>query len=453
MFKFREYQNELIKKGISKCLNKGFCYLSMEVRTGKTLTALGIASGLGGAKKRVVFITKLKAFDSIKADVATLSAESINVEIINYESIHKLDLETHVDVWILDEAHKLGAFPKPAGKVKDLRKYIHKHSSVIFLSGTPTPESGSQVFHQMFVLGTRSPFEEVNFYKWAKKHCNITERPINGFKIKNYKDCHFDIKKLGFLSYSQKQAGFKNEIKEHFLTVEMSSTTKKIIETLKKDKIFRGKEDVILADTGAKEMQKIHQLSSGTCILDESGDSKIIDESKALFIKQNFKDEKIAIFYKFKAELEMLKKHFDITQDIEEFNTTDKVIALQFVSGREGVKLNKADCIVAFNIDFSATTYFQFRDRMTTIERQISDVYFIISDCGIEKQVYKAVSKKKDFTTRFYNQIKTNERTTISNKNNKGLRKEGLFCTEFNENQQKRNTRPVGSEGQQNLFY
>jgi len=152
-------------------------------------------------------------------------------------------------------------------------------------------------------------------------------------------------------------------------------------------------------------MQKIHQLSSGTCILEESGKSIIIDESKASFIKDYFKDQKIAIFYKFQAELELLKKHFDITQNIEEFNTTDKTLALQFLSGREGVKLDKADSLVFYNIDFSATTYWQARDRMTTIDSKVGDVYWIFSDCGIEKEIYNAVSKKKNFTSRFYEKL------------------------------------------------
>jgi len=408
-FKLRDYQKEIIDKGFKQCLKKGWCYLSMEVRTGKTLTALGIAAALGGVKKRVVFVTKKKAIESIESDVKLLNNNSINVEVINYESLHKLDLKTHIDIWILDEAHKLGQIGKPSSKTKLLRNIIHGHSSVIFLSGTPTPENGSQIFHQMYVLGLKSPFVGLNFYKWAKEYCFITQKMINGFMVKDYTDCHFDINKLNFLSYSQKEAGFKNEIIEHFLKVEMNKTTKHIIKKLRKDKVFKGKTDVILADTAVKEMQKIHQLSSGTCILEESGKSIIIDESKALFIKDYFKDEKIAIFYKFKAELEMLNKHFDITQDIEEFNTTNKTIALQFVSGREGIKLEKADSIVAINIDFSATTYFQFRDRMTTIERLKSNVYFIISDCGIEKQIYNAVSKKKNFTNRFYERIELSE--------------------------------------------
>lgn len=448
VLKFRDYQLKGIEHGFKQCLSRRWCYLAYEVRTGKTLTALGIAAKLGGQKKRVVFVTKLKAINSVESDVKLLNDKSINVEVINYESLHKLDLSTHVDVWILDEAHKLGGFPKPSQKTKLLRQIIHKYSSVIFLSGTPTPESTAQIFHQMYVLGEKSPFFGDNFYQWANKYCKIIEKRFgHGYSVKDYSDCFFDVKELKMLSYTQKEAGFKNEIREHFINVEMLPITKKIIKTLRKDKIFKGKEDVILADTSVKEMQKIHQLSSGTCILDESEKSIIIDESKAITIKEKFKHKKIAIFYKFKAELEMLKKHFDITNNVDEFNTTDKVIALQFVSGREGMKLSKADCLVYFNIDFSATTYWQARDRMTTIDREYSDVYYIVSDCGIERQIYKTVVQKKNFTLQHY------ERTTISIENNKEIRSGGMVLPETNKDEQKRNNRHSCDEAQLGLFY
>lgn len=444
----RPYQVKGIEHGVRQCLDRGWTYLAYEVRLGKTLTALGIADRLGGAKKRVVFVTKKKAISSIENDVKTLNSKSIKVEVINYESLHKLDMNVHVDIWIIDEAHRLGGFPKPSKATKQLKDLIHLHSSVIFLSGTPTPESNSQIFHQLYVLGEKSPFVGYTFYQWAKINCNIKEQYFgHGYPVKDYSDCHYDINKLDLLTYSQKQAGFDNEINEHFVNIEMLPITKKIISTLKKDKIYRGKNDVILADTMVKEMQKIHQLSSGTCILEESGDSIIIDESKAIFIKNNFNDYKLAIFYKFKAELELIKKHLDITTDIDEFNNSDKHIALQFVSGREGIKLDKADMIVSLNIDFSATTYFQFRDRMTTQERKESDVYWLFSDCGIEKYVYKAVSNKKNYTKQYY------ERATIPKKDNTHPGERGLLRDKANKNEQKRNTRPTGIERQGDLFH
>jgi hypothetical protein len=419
MFKLRDYQEAPVEEGFKQCLSRGWCYLSMEMRTGKTLTALSIAARLGGFPKRVVFITTARNIRSkaIQKDIDLLNDPSINVEVINYESIHKIDMKIHVDIWIIDEAHKIGAFPKPSVRAKWLKQNIHKHSSVIYLSGSPTPESYSQVFHQLWILGEKSPFLEVNFYKWAAVHCNITLKYTgHGYPVKDYKDCKYPMDSLMFIPMTQEQAGFKNKLQEHFVDVKMSETTRHIIKTLKKDKIFQGANDVILADTGAKEMQKIHQLGSGTCILDESHKAKIIDPSKAVFLKENFKDEKLAIFYKFKEELEMLKEYFDITQDQDEFNNTDKHIALQFVSGREGAKLDQADCIIAFNIDFSATTYFQFRQRMVTIEREVSDIYYLMSDCGIEKDIYDAVKKKKNYTLSHYK--KTNKEVETKNTQN-----------------------------------
>ena len=396
-FKFRDYQVDIIRKGTDQVKAKGWCYLAMEVRTGKTLTSLGIAQNIGG---RVCFVTKKKAISSIENDIALLGSDNIHVEVINYESVHKVNKPSLVDIWILDEAHKLGAFPKPSQRTKKLRSMIK--GDVIFLSGTPTPESISQIFHQMWVLGDRSPFARYrNFYRWSDAHCNVYEIDFGYAKVKQYDKCHFDVAKLNFLSYSQKEAGFKNTIREHFLEVEMNEQTKELIKRLKRDKVIMGKTEDILADTGAKEMSKVHQLSSGT-VKFESGNTMIVDWSKARFIANYFKGKKIAIFYKFKAELEMLSEVFDVTQDVEEFNNTEKVICLQFVSGREGIKLNQADCLVFLNIDFSATTYFQARDRMTTIDRKESDVYYIVSDCGIEREVYKAVQNKKDYTLRHY---------------------------------------------------
>jgi hypothetical protein len=126
----------------------------------------------------------------------------------------------------------------------------------------------------------------------------------------------------------------------------------------------------------------------------------VIDTSKAEFIRDKFKGKKIGIFYKFRAELDALKKVFadSLCTDLDTFNSTDKHIALQIVSGREGISLRKADALVYYNIDFSATSYWQSRDRMTTKDRLKNDIYWVFAEKGIESQIYKMVTKKKDYT-------------------------------------------------------
>jgi hypothetical protein len=201
------------------------------------------------------------------------------------------------------------------------------------------------------------------------------------------------------LTYTQKEAGFVSEINEHFMTVEMKPSTYLIIDRLTNDLIIEGKTGVVLADTSVKLMQKIHQMYSGT-VKFEDGSRIAFDDSKALAIKERFAGKKIAIFYKFIAELDLLKECFGdkITQNLEEFNLTDKWIAYQYQRGREGINLSKADNIVFYNIDYSALSYWQSRDRLTTIDRKENNVYWVFANRGIEWQIYKSVKNKKNYT-------------------------------------------------------
>tara|TARA_R100000664_G_C2753712_1_gene141152 strand:+ start:863 stop:2092 length:1230 start_codon:yes stop_codon:yes gene_type:complete len=400
---FRKYQAEIIDKGVGVLLKHGFLYLAMEVRTGKTLTSLGIAQSL--FVNNVLFITKKKAIRSIETDYQKL-APKFKLVVINYESLHKAPM-LKWDIVICDESHSLGAFPKPNKRAKAVKDIIFKtRAKVILLSGTPTPESYSQIYHQVFGI-IKNPFSDcVNFYKFAHKYVKIKERKINGLFIRDYSngsELIIDKMKPYTINFSQQEAGFKTKISEQVLYVDMDNITYDVSSKLKRDRVVEGEEEIILADTPVKLMMKLHQLYSGT-IKFESGNNMVLDYSKATFIKENFKNRKIAIFYKFKAELEALKITFgeDITTDLSVFKETKKHIALQIVSGREGISLKEADHIVYYNIDFSATSYWQSRDRMTTKNRMKNSVYWIFSKGGIEDDIYKAVTKKKDYTVRHF---------------------------------------------------
>lgn len=400
MFKFRDYQSEIIERGLEVLKNHNFLYLAMEVRTGKTFTSLGICKKLGA--ENVLFVTKKKAISSIEDDYKTLNPK-YRITVINYESLHKVSINQDFSVIILDEAHSIGAFPKVSKRSKLVASLVRIHDpKVILLSGTPTPESYSQMYHQVcFIPG--NPFERFkNFYKFANEYVNIRQRKINSFFVSDYssgKDSILEEMKPYIISYTQKEAGFVVDTREEVLYVDLEPMTKQMIKRLTKDLVIQGRDEVLLADTPAKLMSKVHQLCSGT-IKFESGKSMVIDLSKARYIKERFGGQKIGIFYKFKEELNALKQVYgdQLCTDLETFNSTDKTIALQVVSGREGISLRQAESLVYYNIDFSATSYWQSRDRMTTKDRLENDVYWIFSKGGIEKKIYKAVTNKKDYT-------------------------------------------------------
>jgi hypothetical protein len=297
----------------------------------------------------------------------------------------------------------MGAFPKPSGRAELVASVIKKYRpKVILLSGTPTPESYSQMYHQVYGI-PGNPFASFqNFYRFCDKYVRVKERKINGMMIRDYSgglDTIIEAMKPYTINYSQQQAGFSVKIEEHILNVRMKDSTYELIGKLKRDLVIVGATETILADTPVKLMMKVHQLCSGT-IKFESGNSMVLDLSKAEFIRDNFAGKKLGIFYKFKEELTALEQVLGdgLTTELSEFEATDKSIALQIVSGREGISLRQADCLVYYNIDFSATSYWQSRDRMTTKDRTHNNVYWVFSVGGIEHDIYKAVTKKKDYT-------------------------------------------------------
>ena len=415
MKELRSYQIDIANQAFKILTDKKIVYISAQVRTGKSLMALETAKLYGA--KRVLFLTKKKAISSIVDDYNDFGY-TFELEVVNDESMHKI--EGNFDLIIHDEHHRFGAFPKPGAGTK-LFKKMFGAKPMIFLSGTMTPESYSQIYHQFWVSGY-SPFKQyVNFYKWANDYVNVKLKNLGYAKVNDYSDAKYDliypIIKPYIITFTQEQSGFTTQVIEHIIPVEMQPVTYKVISRLKRDLVVTSADGrTILADTSVKLQQKIHQLGSGT-IKFEDGSAKIIDYSKANVIKEKFSDYKIGIFYKYKEELTMLKEVFGdkLTTELDEFNQTDKWIAYQYLSGREGINLSKADYLVMFSIDFSATTYFQARDRMTTKDRLKNEIFWLLSTKTLDTKIYKAVMNKKSYTNTLF---KKDVRTSTTKENN-----------------------------------
>lgn len=425
----RDYQIKISNEASEILERKKLVCIFAMVRTGKTLMALQTCQNVNA--KSVLFITKKKAISSIESDYTNFGY-TYNLVIINRESLHTIETNDF-DVVIIDEVHGYTSYPKPSKYHKDIKNRFG-NLPMIMLSGTPTPESYSQFYH-LFTLSNHHPFNDFkNFYKWAHQYVNITQKRLGYATVNDYSDANkkdfWHLCRHYILTFTQEAAGFTTSVNEMVLEVEMKPMTYKIIDTLCKDLICTstrtGKS--IIADTAVKLQQKIHQLSSGT-IKYEDGSIQVIDNSKALFIKEQFKDNKIAIFYNFIAELQMLKEVIGnkLTTDLEEFNTTDKWIALQIVSGREGISLANADALVMLNIQFSAVSYWQSRDRLTTMNRKQNNVFWIFSKNGIEQKIYNRVQKKLDYTNEIFKK-EYNVRKQNPNENQKEVRSRRMAC-------------------------
>ena len=93
----RPYQYDLSVQASYKLVHYGMCYLSMEVRTGKTLTAIAAAADYIKAVDnpgKVLFVTKKKAINDICDQYENFCPEIEEFNVINYESVHKLEEES-----------------------------------------------------------------------------------------------------------------------------------------------------------------------------------------------------------------------------------------------------------------------------------------------------------------------------------------------------------------------
>ena len=270
----REYQIRIANQAAEKVNEYGFCYIAAEVRTGKTLMALKTAELLGC--KKILFLTKKKAIKSIETDYANFEFQ-YKLTVVNWENLHNVN--DKFDLIICDEAHTMGGYPKMPQRVNQLRRNFYEVPKIL-LSGTPHPESYSQVFHQFYVC-PGNPFMGMNFYQWAKIYVNVQSVNYGYGSVNNYKSCYKDkllpvIDKY-FIRWSQKESGFESKIEEEVLYVMMDDQTYDIANELTRNNVVELLDGDILGDTGVKLMGKLHQIYSGT-VITEQGEGIILDK-------------------------------------------------------------------------------------------------------------------------------------------------------------------------------
>ena len=433
MVKLREYQKAASRKLTRLCQIKKCAYLSGECRTGKTMVALSVVKNM--ALEKVLVITKKKAIPSIESDTRKMNLEKV-VSITNFEMLKKFRGSSW-NMIIVDEAHSVGAFPKPSQRYLNILKL--RYNSIILMSGTPSPESFSQLYHQWSL----TPFlwsHYQNFYRWASDYVEVKEKRVGtGIVIKDYSDAKQtkileDIKPFT-VRMTQKEAGFTQEVEEEVHMVKMSRRTYRLALRIIKDGVIGspGRRSVV-ADTGAKVMSKLRQIYNGHVITERHG-AIVFDKSKADYIKDNFSG-RIAILYCFIAEGKMLREYFGdrATDDPDVFNAVnDSVFIGQVKSCREGVNLSSADHLIFLGIDYSALSYLQGRERASFLGRDRKNkIHYIFAEKGIEPKVYDVVKLKESYTIKHYR----NDRGSISEEADRQARERRVDSNQVNYVQQ-----------------
>lgn len=387
---------------------RNLTYLAGEMRTGKTYMSLNVAKELS---TNILFITLKSALQDVEAEVVAQGISSLT-KVVNFESLHKIKNQKFSLV-IVDEAHSLGAYPHPSKRVIKIKELCSNVKYVIYLSGTPSPESYSQLYHQFAVLpNSISPIRNYkNFYEFAREHVQKKIKMIdNARSVNDYSFCKqsgINLFEPFFLRLSQEEAGFKKTgVDEEFIYCNSIHTTE-LIYRITRDKMLKINDTEIICKNAADVFTKVHQISSGT-ILCESG-AFILSLHKVQELKKLLTNGKrCVIFTKFVAEekllLESKYKIEEATGNIDDFQQgRAKHFISNVAKASMGVNLSMADIIVFYNLDFSSKNFIQAKARLQAYAKEEkTKIVYLFTIGGLEEKIYKSLKKKESYTLSYF---------------------------------------------------
>jgi len=392
----------------------GYVYLAGEPRSGKTLTSLLVAEK-STKVKGVLILTKKAAIPGWEKFLNWAELTHYYT-VTNYEQVGKWDnakrkaiLKLNPNDYqlvIIDESHNLGTTGKPSGRYKTIKSLCYNMPH-IHLSGTAIVESPNSIYHQMSI-SKFNPFKFKNFYDFFRKYGEPYYIKAAGREIAQYDrfkpELLDEIDKFT-IYMTQEDAGISKEVqaidKIHY--VKLSLSTKKFYNTLQNDNIAKvhqymfscraiaDKQYDLVCDTTMKLRTSLHMLESGVAKIDneyiELGNTEKVD-----YIKNTFGDtEDVGIMCHFVGERRLLEKHFK------------KAAIYSSSSHAEGVDLSNLKHFIIMSSDYSGSKFIQRRDRIINSNgSNTTIVNHILVKKAISEQVYKNVSKKKDFNNSTY---------------------------------------------------
>jgi hypothetical protein len=366
----------------------------LETRAGKSYVSLQIVD----TEKSVLIVTTKSALPDFKEVPEILGLNFKDITFINYESLHKIKVHKY-DYVIADEFHKITAYPKPNIARKRLEKFIGENTKLIMLSGTPHVESKSQLFHALS-LHPLHPFAEYkSFYLWFKDGFGVMnpdgtyrQKFVGYGRTKNDYDETYNFEeyyKHFTITLTREEAGHEHHTPQlNRIYVDMPEHLMNIYKSMKSNSIASFMDYTFISNNGASRLQKLQQLSGGTCI-DEYEIPRILSDFKADFIKKKYENEDIVVLYKYKAEKQLLE--------------SKGLKCIQFDSGTTGLDLSHIDRLVIMTCTFSGANFIQGITRMCNANRDKEmPVDVILSKGTLDDEILKTVETKQNVNTAIF---------------------------------------------------
>ena len=365
----------------------GFAALAGAPRSGKTATAIRACELLH--KDSVLVFTPKAAIPGWQSEIERTGTK-VHMTVTNYEQAHKLDPDDY-DFVILDESHRLGNRGKPTKRVINIARIaLHKH--LLIMSGTMIIETPLSIYYQQ-AISEYGPFQYQSFYKFFQKYGIPNTININGRTIEQYNrakpELEWEIAKF-VIPMTQEDAGIVGSAVDELHSVKLSPETKQMIKDVKDGVLEIGDNEFIVESLMA-ERSAIHQLEYGGLKIGdkylETGADEVAD-----YILETFGDhDKLALMCHYVSTRQVFQRKFK------------KALLLSSNAHAEGVDLSAYSDFVVAGTDFSGAKHAQRRERgINMMRRGDCVVHFIVTNGGISRPVYNAVTDKKDFNLSQY---------------------------------------------------
>ena len=398
----RDYQEKQATIGYTILKAYGLAYDTSQERVGKSLPNLMIFER--STRKNLLIITKKAAIKDWKHLIENYPIEGKKIEVINYESVHKVLMEP--DMAILDESHHaLSKYPKPSKTFLKVAEIVYG-LPLLYISATPHAETTAQLYHQLR-LSVWSPFGLYkNFYEFHKEYGLPYLTYLGSRQIKMYDRMQEDrvMKLFRPLTYglTRKDVGFEHEPENKIHKVNLTEETEESYTSFTKNLVMEIEGEEMLAETAGALLQKLAQMVGGTMKVEVGmktptqkdyktywlGNTEKID-----YIKDRWGDtEDMVIMYQYKEEEHLLNYHFK------------KALIRQGDTYAEGVSYKDVEHLIIYSMSWRTSKYIQRRARQADLERDKPIIVnFLLTEDKVDRMVYEAVVEKGvNFNARYF---------------------------------------------------
>lgn len=415
--KLFNYQKEAIENFESKPLNLS------DVGTGKSYMSIGSYVKSKCTKLLVICLApKVLDFaedgEAFGLDITPLNkgtkknrellSESNNVA-ISFESSWRLtellkwvDKDTFI---IIDESHKVGV---SKSKVTKFVMQLSKKAKYTYLC-TATPVSNGKLenwYSQLYIANVfRKPkkeFEQLFVIKQMRQMGSMRFMDIVGYQNEHLLQQMIDDASVNY----KRDKGYLPE--------DYVYKTKKpaMYNKLKKNRIYKDDYDnIVELDNASNLFNRLRQVSHGFL----EGVSKQVSKEpfeRLEAILETHNNERVVIFYNYKAEylmlrmvLDKLKRPYGVyngnLKELDNFKKNENgVVLAQYKSASTGINDFVISNVTVFNsMPLSSTEYLQAKGRTDRHGQEKTPLYYhIVPDTPIEKKIFDTVTNGKDFT-------------------------------------------------------